>query len=65
MADRQPEAWESTAAGPYLTMRRDRGVVTIEALGSDRHRARAKGEIEIDRVIVGHGAAGRVCRRTD
>jgi len=32
--DREPEAWETTAAGPFLTT----GEVSVWALGNDRFR---------------------------
>jgi hypothetical protein len=60
MPDREPEAWESTAPGPFLVMRRERGVVSIEALGEDRFRVTAEGAINEEGVIVGHDAAGKL-----
>jgi hypothetical protein len=62
MSDRQSEAWETSAAGPYAYLPRERGEVTIWALDNDRHRVRATGEIDVDRVVYGHGEAHEVAR---
>jgi hypothetical protein len=53
-------------------MSRERGTVTIWALGDERHRVRAEGDLNVDRVIVGHdeardlahGLAGRLGEST-
>ena len=42
---------------PYMTTKCERGVVRIEALGQDRHRVWAQGEIKEDRVVIGQLAA--------
>ena len=57
MSDRQPEARESAAPRPYVTMRDQFGIVTIEALGPERHRVRAAGALDEDRIVTSHDAA--------
>ena len=57
MTERKLEAWETSAPGPYITMQRARGVVSITALGKERHLVRADGEIECSEEIEGHTAA--------
>jgi hypothetical protein len=57
MPDRTFASEQTTAPGPYLTMPRERGVVTIWALGNDRHRVRAEGEIDVDHVVTGRDPA--------
>jgi hypothetical protein len=57
MADRTLASRENRASGPYVTMSRERGTVTIWALGNDRHRVRAEGEIDVDHVVTGHDDA--------
>jgi hypothetical protein len=46
-----------------MTLERERGVVRIEALGQDRHRVRAEGEIKEDRVVMGQLAAFHLASR--
>jgi hypothetical protein len=36
MPDRQPQAWETNASLPFLTLPRDHGVVEVWAHGFDR-----------------------------
>jgi hypothetical protein len=36
MVDREPAAWETSEAAPFITMRRERGAVMVWALGEDR-----------------------------
>jgi hypothetical protein len=48
---------------PYRTTKCERGVVRIEALGQDRHRVRAEGEIKEDRVVIGQLAAYHLASR--
>jgi hypothetical protein len=36
MADHEREAWESNKLGPFITIPRKRGTVTVWALGEDR-----------------------------
>jgi hypothetical protein len=55
MPDREPQAWESSAAGPFVTMRRERGTVEVWALGEDRFSVRAPGRDE--QIVVGHDTA--------
>jgi hypothetical protein len=57
MIDREPEPWESSAHGPLITMRRERGTVTVEALGEDRHRVRAEDATEADEIVTAYEAA--------
>ena len=57
MFDRQPEAWESAAPGQDATMRAQFDLVTIEALGRERHRVRADGALDEDCIVMGHHAA--------
>lgn len=42
---------------PYMTMKCERGVVRIEALGEDRHRVWSRGAIKEDHVVIGQLAA--------
>jgi hypothetical protein len=48
---------------PYRTTKCERGVVRIEALGQDRHRVRAEGEINEDHVVIGQLAAYHLASR--
>jgi hypothetical protein len=57
MPERALASEEATVPGPYLTMSRERGKVTIWALGNDRHRVRAEGEIDVDHVVTGRNDA--------
>jgi hypothetical protein len=41
MRDREPEAWETNAGAPFLTLERAKGVVEVWALGADRFPVRA------------------------
>jgi hypothetical protein len=36
MADRERDPWQSNKPGPLITMPRERGTVTVWALGEDR-----------------------------
>jgi hypothetical protein len=56
MPDRQPEPWESSASGPFVTIEGAHGTVEIWALGQQRFRVRAPGHEE---VVVGHEPAHR------
>ena len=51
---RKPEAWETNAEAPFLTMDSDRGIVALHALGGERFRLTAPGN---DEVIVGFDQA--------
>jgi hypothetical protein len=54
MPDREPQAWETDAAAPFITMERVRGVVGIWALGRDRFKITAP---EHEQVVVGFNVA--------
>jgi hypothetical protein len=54
MRDREPEPWETNAAGPFCTMRRAHGTVEVWALGEQRFRVVAPGH---EQEITGHDAA--------
>lgn len=54
MRDREPEAWETNAAGPFLTLERAQGAVEVWALGADRFSVRAR---EREQVVVGFDSA--------
>lgn len=54
MRDREPEAWETNAAGPFLTLERAQGVVEVWALGADRFSVRAR---EHEQVVAGFDPA--------
>jgi hypothetical protein len=58
----EPERWKIGASGPYLTLPRERGTVSLWALGNERHRVRAVGEVDVDRVVTGHEEAHEVAR---
>lgn len=62
MSERKPEAWESAAPGPFITMRRERGVASIEALGQQRFRVRAEGHIMHDEIVAGYDPAHALLR---
>ncbi len=47
----------SNAPGPFVTMERERGVVTVSALGEQRFLVRAAGELSEEREVVGHDEA--------
>lgn len=53
MPDREPEAWETSASGPFLTMAGGR--VQVWALGSDRFRVQAPRHDE--KILAGHDTA--------
>jgi hypothetical protein len=59
MPDRQPEPWESSAPGPFVTMERARGTVEICALGEQRFAVKAPG---YERGVVGYERARRTAR---
>jgi hypothetical protein len=51
--------WQTSAPVPNLTMLRERGTASIWALGNERPRVLAEGDLNVDRVIIGHrGARG-------
>jgi hypothetical protein len=54
MSDRQPEPWESSATGPFVTIEGEHGDVEIWALGQERFRVRSPGHEEI---VTGYEAA--------
>jgi hypothetical protein len=54
MPDREPQAWETDAAAPFITMERVRGVVGIWALDRDRFKITAP---QHKRVVVGFNVA--------
>jgi len=41
MTKREPELWQTNAPGPFITLLRERGTVTVWALGQDRFRVEA------------------------
>ena len=51
---REPESWETGAAGPFLTIDSPRGAVTVQSLGAERFRVTAP---EHEREVVGFKAA--------
>lgn len=67
MADRDPDAWQTSAAGPFLTLERERGSVEVWALGDDRFVVLAP---ELEREVDGfeeareaaHELAGRLAQ---
>jgi len=54
MPYRDPEPWESSAAGPFLTLDQAHGTVEVWAQGADRFTVRAPGHEE---VVTGYAAA--------
>lgn len=54
MSDRVPAAWETSAAGPFLTLERPQSVVSVWALGADRFSIEAP---EHKQVIAGFDSA--------
>jgi hypothetical protein len=54
MRDREPQAWESSAAGPFLTLEREHGTVEVWSLGRDRYAVKAP---DSEQVVVGFNAA--------
>jgi hypothetical protein len=60
MPDRQPEPWESSAPGPFVTMERTRGTVEIHALGDQRFAVKAPDQ---QQVVVGFEQARQIARR--
>jgi hypothetical protein len=59
MTDRQPEPWESSASGPFVTIEGAHGNVEIWALGQERFRVRAPSQEE---VVVGYEGARQRAR---
>ena len=53
--EREPEAWETSAAGPFLTI----GAVSVWALGNDRFRIESPAG---DEEVVGFEEARRRAR---
>jgi hypothetical protein len=51
---RQPEAWQTDAPGPFLTIETPRGLVALHGLGDDRFRLAGPG---VEREITGFAAA--------
>jgi hypothetical protein len=47
MHDREPAAWETNAAGPFLMLERPRGVVAVWALGADRFSIEAPERMQV------------------
>jgi hypothetical protein len=47
MPDREPEPWESGAAGPFLSIDTKQGAVEVWALGEDRFRITAPSHVQI------------------
>ena len=60
MTKREPAHWETNAPGPFITMPRERGTVTIWALGRDRFRVEAQ---EMSHELEGFEAARGLARR--
>jgi hypothetical protein len=56
MPDREPEAWESGAAAPFLWIETPRGDVEVWALGEDRFRINAPGH---EQLVTGFDEAER------
>ena len=54
MSVREPEPWEIKTPGPFVTMVRERGSVTIRALGSERFEVAAEGQAQ---AVEGYDAA--------
>jgi len=54
MADRKPDARESTPPGPFMRIDRPRGTVEIWALGGDRFRVTTP---RYEQIVVGYDAA--------
>jgi hypothetical protein len=54
MVVREPALWETNAPGPFITMPRKRGTVTVWALGRDRFQVEAP---DASREIDGFDAA--------
>ena len=52
-----PDPWTSNAPGAFCTMERERGVVSISALGEQRLLVRAESELSEQREIAGHDQA--------
>jgi len=49
--------WETSAPGAYCTIECPNGSVSIWALGEERRRVELDGDVSLERVVVGHGAA--------
>jgi hypothetical protein len=60
MRKRKPELWETSAPGPFITMPRERGTVTVWALGRDRFRVEAQ---EVSHELEGFEAARALAGR--
>jgi hypothetical protein len=59
-----PEAWETSAAGPFMVMRRERGVVMVSALGKQNFEVVERGEDGESRtVVVGYAEAVALARK--
>jgi hypothetical protein len=56
---REPAAWETDAPGPFITIPRERGTVTVWALGQDRFRVEAP---DASHQLEGFHAARAVAR---
>jgi hypothetical protein len=54
MPDRQPEPWESSAPGPFVTIEKPHGTVEIHALGEQRFAVKAP---DSEQVVVSYGRA--------
>jgi hypothetical protein len=50
-------AWETSAAAPFITMLRPRGLVEVWALGRQRFKLISRGH---EQVVVGYAEAERV-----
>ena len=60
MAKREPALWETNAPGPFITMPREHGTVTVWSLGQDRFRVEAQ---EVSHDLKGFEAARGLARR--
>jgi hypothetical protein len=58
--NRKPERFHTKAPGAYLAMQRDRGTVTVWALGGDRFRVQAP---SVSHEIDGFPAARDLAKR--
>jgi hypothetical protein len=59
MGDREPEPWQRNEPGPFISMPRERGTVTVWALGEDRFDVVAPDE---SHEITGFDAARALAR---
>ncbi len=63
---RDPEPWESSAAGPFLTIDSPRGAVAVQSLGAERFRVSAPDhEQEVVGFEEARSAAHELAGRTD